>query len=67
MHWHPWDNSRGGFWAVTTKDDLTTVTRLEHLHERGARELWELDAEAQAALRSLTRPTACRTRACGDC
>ena len=54
VHWHPWDNSRGGFWAVTTKDDLTTVTRdwntftsEEHVN------LWELDAEAQAARRSL--------------
>ena len=54
VHWHPWDNSRGGFWAVTTKDDLTTVTRdwntftsEEHVN------LGELDAEAQAARRSL--------------
>ena len=54
VHWHPWDNSRGGFWAVTTKDDLTTVTRdwntftsEQHVN------LWELSAEAQHARRSL--------------
>ena len=54
MHWHPWDWSGGGFWAVTTKDDLTTVTRdwdtytsEQHVN------LWELSAEAQEARRSL--------------
>lgn len=54
VHWHPWDWSGGGFWAVTTKDDLTTVTRdwdtytsEQHVN------LWELSAEAQAARRSL--------------
>lgn len=54
VHWHPWDNSRGGFWAVTTKDDLTTVTRdwntftsEQHVN------LWELTPDAQHARRSL--------------
>ncbi|TPW13945.1 MAG: cytochrome P450 [Acidimicrobiaceae bacterium] len=54
VHWHPWDWSGGGFWAVTTKDDLTTVTRdwdtytsEQHVN------LWELSAEAQEARRSL--------------
>jgi cytochrome P450 len=54
VHWHPWDNHRGGFWAVTTKDDLTTVTRdwntftsEQHVN------LWELTPEAQQARRSL--------------
>jgi cytochrome P450 len=54
VHWHPWDNSRGGFWAVTTKDDLTTVTRdwntftsEQHVN------LWELTPAAQEARRSL--------------
>ena len=54
VHWHPWSNSRGGFWAVTTKADVTTVTRdpdrftsTQHVN------LWELSAEAQEARRSL--------------
>ncbi len=54
VHWHPWNNSRGGFWAVTTREDLTTVTRdpdrftsTQHVN------LWELSPEAQEARRSL--------------
>lgn len=54
VHWHPWNNSRGGFWAVTTRADLTTVTRdpqrftsTQHVN------LWELSPEAQEARRSL--------------
>ncbi len=54
VHWHPWNWSGGGFWAVTTYDDLTTVTRdaetytsTEHVN------LWELSPEAQEARRSL--------------
>lgn len=54
VHWHPWDCPNGGFWAVTTKDDLTTVTRdwdlftsEEHVN------LWELSPQAQAARRSI--------------
>jgi cytochrome P450 len=54
VHWHPWDWSGGGFWAVTTYDDLTTVTRdadtfasTEHVN------LWELSLEAQEARRSM--------------
>ncbi len=54
VHWHPWDNQRGGFWAVTTRADLTTVTRdwQTYTSEQHVN-LWELDAEAQAARRSL--------------
>ena len=54
VHWHPWDWTGGGFWAVTTRADLTTVTRdpdtyssEEHVN------LWELSPEAQEARRSL--------------
>ena len=54
VHWHRWDWTGGGFWAVTTRDDLTTVTRDwatftsdQHVN------LWELSAEAQEARRSL--------------
>jgi cytochrome P450 len=54
VHWHPWGCRRGGFWAITTRDDLTTVTRdwdtytsEQHVN------LWELSPAAQAARRSL--------------
>ena len=54
VHWHPWNWSGGGFWAITTKDDLTTVTRdwdtytsEQHVN------LWELSQQAQDARRSL--------------
>jgi cytochrome P450 len=54
VHWHPWNWSGGGFWAITTKDDLTTVTRdwdtytsEQHVN------LWELSSQAQDARRSL--------------
>jgi cytochrome P450 len=54
VHWHPWDCPNGGFWAVTTKEDLTTVTRdwdtytsEEHVN------LWELSPQAKQARRSL--------------
>lgn len=54
VHWHPWDWSGGGFWAVTTRADLTNVTRdwntytsVQHVN------LWELSPDAQAARRSI--------------
>jgi cytochrome P450 len=54
VHWHDWDWSGGGFWAITTKADLTTVTRdwntftsEQHVN------LWELTPEAQEVRRSL--------------
>lgn len=54
VHWHRWDCPNGGFWAITTKDDLTTVTRdwdtftsEEHVN------MWELSPQAQAARRSI--------------
>ncbi len=54
VHWHPWDWSGGGFWAVTTRADLTAVTRdwntytsVQHVN------LWELSPEAQQARRSI--------------
>jgi cytochrome P450 len=54
VHWHAWDNSRGGFWAVTTKDDLTTVTRdVDRFTSTQHVNLWELSPEAQEARRSL--------------
>ncbi len=54
VHWHPWDNSRGGFWAITTKDDVTTVTRdAERFTSTQHTNLWELSPEAQEARRSL--------------
>ena len=54
VHWHRWDWSGGGFWAVTRRDDLTTVTRdWETFTSEQHVNLWELNAEAQAARRSL--------------
>jgi cytochrome P450 len=54
VHWHPWDWSGGGFWAVTTRADLTTVTRdpVTYTSEQHVN-LWELGPEAQDARRSL--------------
>jgi cytochrome P450 len=54
VHWHPWDWSGGGFWAVTTRADLTTVTRdpVTFTSEQHVN-LWELTPEAQEARRSL--------------
>jgi cytochrome P450 len=54
VHWHAWPWTGGGFWAVTTRDDLVTVTRdwdtytsEQHVN------LWELSPAAQEARRSL--------------
>ena len=54
VHWHPWKWSGGGFWAVTTREDLTTVTRdwQTYTSEQHVN-LWELTQEAQEARRSL--------------
>jgi cholest-4-en-3-one 26-monooxygenase len=52
--WQSWDCSRGGFWAVTTREDVTTVTRDRHTYSSaGFTNLFELGEEAQAARRSL--------------
>jgi cytochrome P450 len=54
VHWHPWDNSRGGFWAVTTRDDLTIVTRdWQTFTSEQHTNLWELSPEAQETRRAL--------------
>jgi cytochrome P450 len=54
VHWHPWDNRRGGFWAITTHADLTTVTRdWQTFTSEQHVNLWELDDEAQERRRSL--------------
>jgi cytochrome P450 len=54
VHWHPWDNSMGGFWAVTTRDDLTTVTRdWQTFTSEHHTNLWELSPDAQEARRAL--------------
>jgi cytochrome P450 len=54
VHWHPWEFSEGGFWAVTTKDDVTTVTRdAETFTSEQHTNLWELTPEAQDRRRSL--------------
>jgi cytochrome P450 len=54
VHWHRWDNSRGGFWAVTNRADLTEVTRdVDRFTSTQHVNLWELSPEAQEARRSL--------------
>jgi cytochrome P450 len=54
VHWHPWDWSGGGFWAVTTRADLTTVTRDWNTFTSDQHvNLWELTPEAQEARRSI--------------
>jgi cytochrome P450 len=54
VHWHRWDNSRGGFWAITRHADVATVTRDWETFISGEHvNLWELDAQAQEARRSL--------------
>lgn len=52
--WHEWDCSRGGFWAVTTREDVTTVTRDWRTYSSAQfTNLFELSPEAQVARRSL--------------
>jgi cytochrome P450 len=54
VHWHEWDNDAGGCWAVTTRDDLTTVTRnWETFTSNEFVNMWEMSPEAKAARRSL--------------
>lgn len=54
VHWHAWDNARGGFWAITTRDDLTTVTRdADTFTSEGFTNLFDLSPESMAARRSL--------------
>jgi cytochrome P450 len=54
VHWHPWNWSGGGFWAVTTYDDLTTVTRDAETYTSSEHvNLWELSLDAQEARRSM--------------
>jgi cytochrome P450 len=54
VHWHPWDWTGGGFWAITTKADLTTVTRdWKSFTSEQHTNLWELTPEAQEVRRSI--------------
>ncbi len=54
VHWHPWNNEAGGCWAVTTRDDLTTVTRdWETFTSDEFVNMWDMSPEAMAARRSL--------------
>jgi cytochrome P450 len=52
--WHEWNCSRGGFWSVTTRADLQTVTRDWRTYSSAEfTNLFELSPEAQMARRSL--------------
>jgi cytochrome P450 len=54
VHWHPWENDRGGFWAITTRDDVTAVTRdVGNFTSEQFTNLWEMSPEAMAARKSL--------------
>jgi cytochrome P450 len=54
VHWHPWDNEAGGFWAITTRDDVTAVTRdVGSFSSEKFTNLWEMSPEAMEARRSL--------------
>jgi cytochrome P450 len=54
VHWHPWDWRGGGFWAVTTRADLTTVTRdWQTFTSEQFVNLWDLSPESQRARRSI--------------
>ena len=54
VSWHEWDCSHGGFWSVTTREDVTTVTRDRHRFTSAEfTNLFELSPEAKQARRSL--------------
>ena len=54
VSWQTWACSRGGFWAVTKRDDVSTVTRDWRTYSSaGFTNLFELGPEAQRARRSL--------------
>lgn len=52
--WHEWPTSRGGFWAVTTKDDVTAVTRDWRTYSSAQfTNLFDLSPAAMEARKSL--------------
>jgi cholest-4-en-3-one 26-monooxygenase len=55
VHWHPWNWSGGGFWAVTKHDDVMAVAKDHETFSSavGHIYLWELDDEALEVRRSL--------------
>ncbi len=54
VYWHEWECSRGGFWAVTTRQEVVTVTRDWRTYSSAEfTNLFELSPEAQVARRSL--------------
>lgn len=55
VHWHPWEWTGGGFWAVTKYDDVLAVAKdwQTFSSAKGHIYLWELDDEALEARRSM--------------
>jgi cytochrome P450 len=55
VHWHPWDWDGGGFWALTTLEDVVRVSRdpVTFSSARGHIYLWDLEQDALEARRSL--------------
>ncbi len=54
VHWHPWDWSHGGFWAITKHADVVAISKdLDTFASGDGINLWELAPEALAARRSI--------------
>ena len=55
VHWHPWNWSGGGFWAVTKYADVHAFAKNHETFSsaKGHIYLWELDEEALEVRRSL--------------
>ena len=55
VHWHPWDWEGGGFWAITTLEDVVRVSRdpATFSSARGHIYLWDLEEDALEARRSM--------------
>jgi cytochrome P450 len=55
VHWHPWDWSGGGFWALTKHADVARVSKDPETFSSavGHIYLWDLEPDALEARRSL--------------
>jgi cytochrome P450 len=55
VHWHPWEWSGGGFWAITKYDDVVSVAKDWETFSsaKGHIYLWELEGEALEIRRSM--------------
>ncbi|MFN8187890.1 MAG: cytochrome P450 [Gaiellales bacterium] len=55
VHWHPWEWSGGGFWAITRYEDVISVAKSWETFSsaKGHIYLWELEGEALEVRRSM--------------